>query len=309
MKSPLRILLGLCLLAASPSISRCADKDEVLILSFFRANGQLGTFFAASEDGLHFKALNNDQPAMKPAPWDKQNLTRDPSVVYHDGLFRMVWTTGWKGNCFGYAESKDLVTWSEPVRVEPFPASAKQPANTWAPEITWDPVQKNFMIVWSSGGKLYVTRTSDGKKFTEAKQFIEPGFKCIDAMSVFDETAAGKRWVTIYKNEEKPEAGGKNLRVATAPADFGKPWAMVETPIIGQGSSVGGETMAEGPSLLKRKDGWFLYWDAPLNNTFAMASSPDLKTWTNRTAELELPPHPRHGTVFSAPRSAVGWLK
>ena len=44
MKSLPGILLGLCLLAAFPTISRCADKKEVLTLSFFRGNGQLDTW-------------------------------------------------------------------------------------------------------------------------------------------------------------------------------------------------------------------------------------------------------------------------
>jgi hypothetical protein len=66
--------------------------------------------------------------------------------------------------------------------------------------------------------------------------------------------------------------------------------------------------MAEGPSLLKWRGQWFLYWDAFANKHYSLASSGDLKTWTDRTAELQMPPHPRHGTVFRAPRAAVGWL-
>jgi len=123
--------LGLSLLVcAGTSIG--ADKDDVLIFSFFRGNGQAGTYLAMSEDGLHFTPLNHDQPVMKPAPWNGQSLTRDPSMVYHDGVFHAVWTSGWKGNCFGYAESQDLVHWSAPLKVTPFPTN-QIPANTWAP--------------------------------------------------------------------------------------------------------------------------------------------------------------------------------
>ena len=107
---------------AIPGRCSAAGSDEILLLSFFRDNGQAGIFVAASEDGLHFTALNHDQPVMKPGPWEGQQLTRDPSMVFHDGTFHAVWTTSWKGSCFGYAESKDLVHWSEPVKVEPFRA-------------------------------------------------------------------------------------------------------------------------------------------------------------------------------------------
>jgi len=40
-----------------------------------------------------------------------------------------------------------------------------------------------------------------------------------------------------------------------------------------------------------------------------MASSTDLTNWTDHAAELQLPDHSRHGTIFRAPRAAVGWLK
>ncbi len=300
-----------CAISLCPT--RAAAGDEVLLLSFFRDNGQAGIFLAASEDGLHFTALNDDQPVMKPARWTGQALTRDPSMVFHDGKFHAVWTSSWKGSCFGYAESKDLVTWSEPVKVEPFPAEQK-PRNLWAPEICWDPVQKNFMILWSStvspmGHQIFLTRTADGKSFSAAQLFLEQKFSCIDGMMALDEAAAGRRWVLIYKNEETVEKGGKNLRVATAPADFSQPWSLEAKPIVGPGTGVCPDTMAEGPSLLKSKDGWNLYWDSPLKKIYGMASSPDLKTWTDHTAELQLPPHPRHGTIFRAPRSAVGWLR
>jgi len=118
-------------------------EDAVFLLSYFKGNGETGVFLAASEDGLVFKDLNEGRPVFMPPQWQGQNLTRDPSIVYHDGLFHMVWTSSWVGSCFGAATSSDLKRWSEPIRVEPFrnwPADA-QPANTWAPEVHWDPVQ------------------------------------------------------------------------------------------------------------------------------------------------------------------------
>ena len=306
------LLLPLFLLLAGPLVA--AENDDILIFSFFRGNGQAGVYLAASEDGLKFTPLNKDQPVMKPAPWEGQNLTRDPSIVFHDGTFHAVWTTSWRGKCFGYAESKDLVNWSEPVRVEPFPSN-QIPSNSWAPEICWDPVEANFMIVWSSvmnkerGGQLFVTRTADGKTFSPAKLYLDQKFGCIDGMTALDETAEGKRWVMIYKNEENMEKGGKCLLVATAPVGFSKPWVLESKPIVGPGSSLRPEAMAEGPSLLNTKEGWNLYWDSPLRPAgYHMASSTDLRNWNDRTAELQLPPHPRHGTVFRAPRSVVGWL-
>ncbi|TSA30834.1 MAG: hypothetical protein D4R65_12380 [Verrucomicrobiaceae bacterium] len=288
------------------------DNDDVLLFSFFRDNGKNGVYLAVSEDGVHFSPLNDDMPVMKPAPWEEQNITRDPSMVFHDGKFYAVWSSGWSGKCFGYAESKDLVHWSEPVKVvPPFPAN-QIPRNTWAPEICWDPGQKNFMIFWSSQinakreKQIFVTRTVDGKEFSVPELSINPNFNCIDGSMALDDSEDAARWVMIYKNAE-PDA--KNLYVATAPSDFSCPWSLEPNPIVGRGTAVRPNECAEGPSLVKWKGSWYLYWDAYMNRHYSMASSTDLKSWTDRTAELQMPPHPRHGTVFRAPRSAVGWLK
>jgi hypothetical protein len=309
-----KILLSVIVLLGGlfPCWGRATEGDDVLLLSYFRGNGQAGIFLAASEDGFRFTELNDGKPIMKPAPWTGQNITRDPSMVYHDGTFYAVWTLSGKGRCFGYAESKDLVHWSDPVKVEPFPAHQK-PFNMWAPEICWDPVQRNIMIFWSSAmapdsqpKRIYVTRTADGKSFSPAKLFLDQKFSCIDGMMAWD---TNNRPVLIFKNEDQEKNGGKNLRVATAPAGFSQPWTIDPKPIVGPGTDVCAETMTEGPSLLKMKTGWNLYWDAPLKKVYGMATSTDLKKWTDRTSELKMPPGIRHGTVFRAPRSAVGWLK
>jgi len=317
------LVVGAALVSGCAVFQDCAPKrDEVLILSFFRDNGQDGIYLAWSEDGVNFKPLNDDKPVIKPGPWQGQNLTRDPSMVYHDGKFHAVWTSSWRGRWFGCAESEDLKTWSDPVKVQPFPASlpeVEQPRNVWAPEICWDPVQKNYAVCWSStagraaGHRIYISRTTDLKTFTEAKMFVDQGFNCIDGMMVFDPQGTLRtrngRWVMALKNERDVKEGGKNLRLTTTPADFSKPWTPVSKPLVGPGSGVRGDEMAEGPSLLQWKGKWFLYWDAFANGHYCLATTTDLETWTDRTSELKLPPHPRHGTVFVAPRSAVAWLK
>ena len=216
-------------------------------------------YLAASEDGLTFKDLNEGRPVFTPPQWAGQNLTRDPSIVYRDGLFHMVWTSSWTGECFGAATSPDLKQWSEPVQVQPFknwPANDR-PVNTWAPEVHWDPVQKNYAIIWSSataavesdgghnsGGlekdparkvkpdprhhRTFISRTADFQSFTDAQVFFSPGVSEIDAMMAFDDRGtadpADDRWVLVCKDEQMAELGGKNIRVTTAPADLTKPF-------------------------------------------------------------------------------------
>ena len=66
--------------------------------------------------------------------------------------------------------------------------------------------------------------------------------------------------------------------------------------------------MAEGPSLIRYQGRWWLYWDEPAGSGINRATSSDLKTWTHRV-DLAMPPGIHHGTVFYAPRSAIGWLR
>lgn len=313
-----------------------ANAQNILLLSYFRDNGETGVYLAWSTNGVQFAALNGDKPVFAPPSWPDQNLTRDTSIVFNEGKFHAVWTSGWKGRFFGYSESSDLVHWSEPVKVQPFPdslAAEDQPRNIWAPEIHWDPVQQDYLILWSStteresrngdgssmSGKdgdldhrFYISRTRDGKTFSPARLFFDPKFCCIDGMMVFD-PAGGKslfdaRWILVLKNEQEVKLGGKNLRLSFAPSDFSK-WSPVSAPIVGPGSTIRPNEMAEGPSLLSWNGQWLLYWDAFANGHYAMASSTNLTQWQDKTAELQLPPHPRHGTVFKAPKAAVGWLK
>lgn len=87
---------------------------EVLLLTSFKGNGQFGPTLSMSMDRVHFTPFNQSQPFFQPPRWTKgQNLVRDASVIYRDGLFHMVWTTGWTGRILGYASSRDLVHWSE----------------------------------------------------------------------------------------------------------------------------------------------------------------------------------------------------
>lgn len=341
MKRMIRFLLAslvaVATVAAMPVSLPAEETGDVLLFPFFLDNGQRGVFLAWSEDGLHFTPLNGDEPVMPPANWPNQNLTRDPSIVYHGGKFHAVWTSGWKGRFFGYTESTDLVHWLEPTKVQPFPAllpPEDQPRNVWAPEITWDPLHKDFVIFWSStteresrngdgssmDGKdgsldhrIYVSRTADGKNFSEAKLFFDQKFCCIDAQMALDDRGgsdlAAARWVMVFKNEREVRLGGKNLRLTFAPADLSQPWSPASDPIVGPGSAIRPKELAEGPTLVRWNQQWFLYWDAFASGHYSLATSADLKTWTDRTAELRMPPHPRHGTVFRAPRSAVGWLK
>jgi len=314
--------------------------DEVLLFTSFK-DQKAGPHLWQSVDGLNFTPINEGKPFFQPPQWPNgQNLVRDASVLYRDGVFHMVWTTGWMVRTYGYASSKDLVTWSEPKMVTPFPKSLPlidQPTNVWAPELHWDPAKQDFFILFSStirrerdndngsnndgkpgsqfDNRVFITRTKDFETFSDAKLFYPCDFASIDAVMRLDE--ANKRWAMIIKcsrNYNLPKMPGRNLWVTFTGLDTDKPeFTPLQGPIAGNRSPMlsntnPGKSMAEGPSLIRYKDHWILVWDEPAGDGLQLATSEDLIKWTHRK-DAKLPPKELHGTLFYAPKSAVGWLK
>ena len=330
---PCRHFLPVLLLLLSLAAGRGAAAQEVLLFPYFDSNGENGVFLAWSEDGRTFHPVNEGKAIVTPPQWGQgQHLMRDPSIVFHDGVFHMVWTSNWDGPCFGYASSPDLKQWSEPLKVVPFAEGHEQPKNVWAPEVFRDPVAQDFKIVWSStlpselndddgsadthgnDHRMYYISTTDFKTFTEPQLlFNDENYSVIDAQVAFDPQGSDDprqgRWVMALKRETPIQQDGKNIRLAFSPAEI-QPESFTNTtkPIVGAGTKIQGHDMAEGPTLIHWQGEWLLYWDSYGARHYSLASSPDLKDWTDISSQLSHPArHPRHGTVFAAPREAVAW--
>src|ERR1700712_5784152 len=101
-------LLVICLHGQSQHKSQ----DSVLLFSYFVGNGEDGLHFAYSKDAYQWKAVSPGS-FLKPAA-GSDKLMRDPCIVRGpDGIFHMVWTVSWNEKGFGYANSADLIHWSE----------------------------------------------------------------------------------------------------------------------------------------------------------------------------------------------------
>jgi beta-xylosidase len=165
-----------------------ADKtiaQDIYLFCYFKGGGD-GLHYAYSEDGFKWTAMFNDSVVLKPEV-SRDKLFRDPCIVKApDGTYHMVWTVSWADKGIGYASSKDLVNWSQ-QQFLPVMAHEDSAKNTWAPEINYDHVKKQFIIYWAStvAGKfpqhdtsaegrkynhrMYYVTTKDFKKFSKAK--------------------------------------------------------------------------------------------------------------------------------------------
>ena len=157
---------------------------DIYVSTSFHEPADEGLRFIYSHDGLKWDTIAGC--FLKPEV-GQQKVMRDPSIVKGpDGTFHLVWTSSWRGDKgFGYASSKDLIHWSK----ERFITVMDDPTtvNVWAPELFYDDVKRQFMIIWAScipgkfpdgleehnnNHRLYYTVTKDFKTFSKAKLLI-----------------------------------------------------------------------------------------------------------------------------------------
>jgi beta-xylosidase len=304
-----RIVLSLLLLL--PILIFGAEKDNVYLFSYFKGNGEDGLHLAYSRDGLNYVALNNDQSFLIPKVGISK-LMRDPCIIRtDDGTFHMVWTAGWTERGIGYSSSKDLINWSEQKY---FMVMEKEPAarNCWAPEIFHDKKNKQFLIIWATtipgrfpetekagdtgyNHRIYSVTTKDFKIFSETRLFYDKGFNVIDANIIQD----GKRWVMFVKDETRTPPQ-KNIRVTTSNSLYG-PYSSPSEPITGK-------YWAEGPTSIKIKDTWYIYFDKYTKNKMGLVSSKDLINWEDISYKVSFPDGVRHGTVFKVSKKILAAL-
>jgi alpha-N-arabinofuranosidase len=267
------------------------------LYSYFQGNGD-GLHLAYSTNGLTWTDLNGDATLITPTIGS--DLMRDPSICQGpDGMFHMVWTTGWNDNGIGIAHSADLINWSAQTYL---PVMADRPYvyNCWAPEIFYDDVTGKYLIFWAStltqgstnDHRIYYITTEDFATYTDTALFYDPGFSCIDAFIAKD----GDRYVMVLKDERD---SGKNIRITFsdhAEGPYGTPPSASITP---------SGLWVEGPSMVKVGQEWVLYYDAYTSGYMGGQSSTDLGTWTDIRSQISFPSGTRHGTVFTVPNEVL----
>lgn len=240
------------------------SNQNFFLFSYFTGNGEDGLHLAYSEDGYEWKSLNGNKTFLKPTA-GKDKLMRDPCIIQGPkGKFHMVWTVSWNEKVIGYASSEDLIHWSEQQEI-PVMVHEEEAKNSWAPEIFFDPKSKKYIIIWSTtipgrfpegektgdskyNHRMYYVTTRDFKKFSNTKLFFEQGFNVIDGTLAHN----GEDYLLFLKDETRypPE---KNIRV-TSSKNLTKGYAPVSKPITGN-------YWAEGPTVLKNGDYWWVYFD------------------------------------------------
>lgn len=281
-------------------------KEEVFLFSYFVGNGEDGLHFAYSEDGYTWEALAEGASFLAPTAGEDK-LMRDPCIIRgKDGKFHMVWTVSWNEKGLGYANSEDLIHWSE-QRFIPVMAHEEGARNTWAPEVFYDKESDLYMIFWSTtitglypetqsqeenayNHRKYFVTTKDFETFSETKLFYEPGFNVIDGTLIKEDG----EYILFIKDETR-EPAEKNIRIARS-SRLTDGYGPASAPITG-------DYWAEGPTPAKVGDRWIVYFDKYIDHQMGAVASYDLVNWEDISNEVSFPEGTRHGTVFSVTKA------
>lgn len=272
----------------------CCSCSQHFLFTSFHEPANEGLRMLQSNDGKHWQEM--DTLLLKPSV-GIQKVLRDPSMVQGpDGVFHLVWTTSWKGDPgFGYASTKDLLHWSNPIHI---PVMAYEPStvNVWAPELFYDDEVDRYIIVWAScipgrfvngmeadsnNHRLYYAETKDFKTFTQAKLFFDPGYSVIDATIV--KKAKGD-YILVFKDNTRPE---RNIKVARGRSPLG-PWTNISTPLTAK--------YTEGPSVVKLRNKWLIYFDSYETKTYEAISTNDFIDF-KKADYIKVPLGHKHGTI------------
>ncbi len=285
--------------------------DPVYMFAYFKGSSKDGLHLAYSTDGYKWLALKNDSSFLKPAV-AKDSLMRDPCIIRgNNGVFHMVWTVSWNDRGIGYANSKDLVNWSE-QKYLPLMAKEDSARNCWAPEITYNRKRNRYMVYWATtiAGKykmdtviengynhrMYYSYTKNFEKFTKPRILYDKGFNVIDASIVPD----GKKFMMFLKDETRlpPQ---KNIKIATS-KKLHKGYSVPSAPITGN-------YWAEGPTTLKTGNTWVAYFDKYRDHVYGAVQSTDFVNWKEVSDKIVLPKGIRHGSIFSVTATEFELLK
>ena len=297
-------LLKLCAIASLLLMMACSKPEkELYLFTSFHEPATDGLRFLYSEDGVNWDSI--------PGVWltpevGKQKVMRDPSMVRTpDGTYHLVWTTSWRGDLgFGYANSKDLINWSE-QRMIPVMAYDTTTVNVWAPELFYDDENDQMMVIWAScipgafdrgiedemnNHRQYYITTKDFETISETKLLIDPGYSSIDAALI---KRASKDYVMVIKDNTRPN---RNLQISFANSPYG-PWSQPSAPFT--------DFLSEGPNIVKVGDEYIVYYDDYGKKVYGAQSTKDFVEFTDITDEVSIPDGHKHGTIFRAPQSLV----
>src|SRR5690606_11932489 len=134
--------------------------------------------------------------------------------------------------------------------------------------------------------RMYYTTTKDFKTFTPTKLLYDPGFNVIDA-TILKNPQGG---FIMFLKDETRNPPQKNIKIAYSDHLMG-PYSKAGQPITG-------DYWAEGPTAIKLKDKWVVYFDKYIEKEYGAVTSKNLNEWEDISEKIDFPNGERHGSIF-----------
>ncbi len=277
------------------------------LMSYFRTVSE-ALHLALSQDGLDWTPLNNNEPVLRGQVGSR--TLRDPHITRaEDGAYHLLSTNGWASRSIIHASSCDLLHWSA-QEVVPVMATIEGTRNCWAPKCYYDAEERVYRLIWSStvrtGGpdrlwdhRIWSTATPDFKHYTPPTLFFDPGYSVIDATVAHHDG----QYLMAFKDERGENRLGtqyKAIRVCTSRSARG-PFENVSDLIS--------PAPVEGPTLLRREQGWLMLYDHFLEERYGACQSTNGINWEVLLEGARFPPGARHACVLRVDESTVRGLQ
>lgn len=303
------VLVCLCLGARTAQV----DPMSGYLFVYFEGSGepalQEQLRFALSEDGVNWKALNNNLPVVNSDTISGTGGIRDPHILRaeDDGGFLMVATDmntardGWIDPNPGIVmmRSDNLVDWTSAVinLSETYPEHFGDAYWVWAPQTIYDPEKQKYMVYFSlrragEDARLQTYRAYANDDFTgfvgEPELMFSTPTGCIDGDIIYSDGI----YHLFFKGSTDDGKSGIRQAISTT---LSGPWTEVDAYV----DPYAGSPAVEGSGIFKLNDGtgYVLMYDLFQNGRYEYVTSPDLWRF-NKPREFTKDFKPRHGTVL-----------
>lgn len=275
------------------------------LFAYFTGNNiaQEAIRFALSDDGLVYRALNDDQPVIASSAISLTGGVRDPHILRgEDGMYYMVVTdmvsaNGWNSNRgMVLLKSSNLTDWTSATVHIPtaFPAQFGNVDRVWAPQTIYDKATGKYLIYFSmrkgSGDydKIYYAYANSSFTALETvpvQMFYHPANQaCIDGDIVEKDG--------LYHMFFKTEGSGNGIKKAVS-NKLTEGWTLLDRYLDQNSNAVEGGCVFR----LYNTDTWILMYDVYSSGYYEFTSSADLENFSVLNGN-SFDFSPRHGTVI-----------
>lgn len=326
------MLLGLLTLCFGMNHVEAQNKQTVepdyegYLFAYFEGRGdkmkQEQLRFALSNDGVTWRALNENRPIIASDTISESGGIRDPHILRgEDGMFYIVATDmfthkyGWGSNPgIVLLRSNDLINWSH-AKINLSKDFTKRFGDAywvWAPQTIYDKKAKKYMIYFTlqrNDRKTLITYYAYvNKDFTgfesEPKQLFAAKYGSIDSDIIYKDGV----YHHFYKGNTKDENGKEyinGIQQATSKSLRGK-WKEDFKYL----DAYAGKRSVEGSSIFKfnGKEEYALMYDMYRDGRYEYQTSTDLYNFSEPKA-FDKNFHPRHGSIISLTKDELQRLQ